>query len=273
MAFEPPLDIAPSSQQMLAARIGAPPAHLPDWLDTFASFTAAHLVTVAILALAMAFSCGIGRTWKDGEPRFRAAWAFFIIGWQSWHVVWWLLPERWDLAESLPLHVCDLAAWIAALALLTQHRTLRTMLYFWGIGLSTQAFFTPVLSEGPGHLIFWFFWIGHTQIVGSAIYDVVVLAYRPSLKDLRTALLISVAYAAIIFIFDWAVGANYAYIGPSKPEQRTIIDALGPWPLRAIYIALIGTAAVVLAWAIWPLATMLNPRSSTDPSTSSEAAS
>jgi hypothetical integral membrane protein (TIGR02206 family) len=143
--------------------------------------------------------------------------------------------------------------------MVTQWRPWRTILYFWGLGLSTQAFFTPTLDLGPMHTKYWLFWVGHTAIVGSAVYDMVVRGYRPTLRDLGFALLTTYTLNMSIFYFDVLLTdlvkepISYWYIGPSKPDKPTVIDKLGRWPLRVLWVALIVITDFILLWAVWPI--------------------
>ena len=224
----------------------------------FHPFSPLHALTAAACLALMAGSIMLGRLWiahprtAPRERWLRVGWCLFTLLWQAYAVVWLLLPTQWNPAVSLPLHVCDLTGWIAPLALLTQKRWLRTILYYWGIGLSTQAFITPVLLDGPATWWYWFFWVGHLQIVGSAVYDLVVLRYRPTWRDLRVIALVSLAYALAMLALNTATGFNYGYLGPSKPTNPTLIDRLGVWPLRALWLTLIGQAIFVLITLSWP---------------------
>lgn len=239
-----------------------------DWRTDFKSFTLIHLVTVAAFAGAMIASCWLGRRWRDStrERRFRLAWGWIILIYQTWYTAWYFMPYRFDWRDSLPLQLCDLAAFIAGLAMVTGWRPWRSLLYFWGIGLSTQAFFTPTLQFGVMHIKFWMFWVGHTMIVGSAVYDVVVGGYRPRFKDLMLVLAATYMLCMSIFYMDVLltdlVGTpiNYWYIGPSKPLNPTLIDRLGPWPLRVAMVIGIVVSEFVLLWAIWPIAARLTGR-------------
>jgi hypothetical integral membrane protein (TIGR02206 family) len=236
-----------------------------DWLSTFAPWTLFHIATVAVCAGAMLAACVGGRCWHPGEKerRFRVAWGWVVLAYQTWYVIWYAMPGRWDWKESLPFQLCDLAAFVAGLAMITQWRPWRTLLYFWGIGLSTQAFFTPIVTTGLASAHFWMFWIGHTMIVGSAVYDVVVRGYRPRMWDLGMALGVTTLYATFIFGFDVVMTRllnepiNYLYIGPSRPTNPTLVDKLGPWPWRALAIGAIGIADFIVIWAVWPLARRL----------------
>ena len=180
-------------------------------------------------------------------------WIAFTLLWQAGSVIWWVAPMDFT-SDVLPLHVCDIAAWVAPLALWTQVRWARSWLYFWAIGLSTQAFVTPVLRDGFATPHFWLFWVGHLQIVGSAIYDVVVLGYRPKIRDLAVVVTISLVYGAIVMALNLTFGWNYAYIGNRAPESPTLVDHLGPWPFRVLPLVTLAFSAMALAWLPWALA-------------------
>lgn len=121
---------------------------------------------------------------------------------------------------------------------------------------------TPVLTEGPAMVIFWFFWVSHLTIVGGAIYDVVAGGYRPTATMLRFSLGVSLAYLVGTFVLNVATGWNYGYTGRSTAAQPTAVDFFGPWPWRVVVLALVGSAGFVLAWLPWWIAGP-RPRSGT----------
>jgi hypothetical integral membrane protein (TIGR02206 family) len=237
---------------VLAAAIALAPDPGPGWLEEFHPFTLFHLVSAAAFIAVMAGLCWAGVHLRErgrGEYALRVAWLLSMLGWQCWALVYFLLPDNYAPAVSFPLHVCDLAPWIAMVALLTQHGLFRAVLFYWGVGLSTQAFLTPVLREGLGEWNYWLFFIGHTQIVGSAIYDLVVLRYRPAWADFGLALFFTFGYAAFISGVNIPNGWNYGYIGDSTPERPTIIDKLGPWPQRVLWLTLLVVALFAIMTA------------------------
>lgn len=231
------------------------------WTD-FRVFTPFHFITLAVCITLIAGACRLGQRWRGtpAEPRLRWAWAAFILLMQvpSNYYYLWL---DWDFDNSLPLHVCDLTVLIAAGALLTNARWLKTMLYFWGIGLSTQGFITPVVTTGLGTAWYWFFWINHLQIIGSAVYLLVVMGYRPVRKDLLTAVMVSYAYIIAILIFDLANGVNYGYVGNLTPRTPTLIDKMGPWPLRLYMMLGIASTLFAVMWLVWPVVYALRGKS------------
>ncbi len=227
----------------------------------FEPFTATHLVAAGVGVACMAVFVLAGC--QASEPRERQiarTWAGLWLIQQAVVTVYWLVPANFDAGKSLPLHLCDVAGWLGPFALLLAHtrktRWLRTMLYFWGIGLSTQAFLTPTLSEGPGDPRFWFFWISHTQIVGAAVYDIIARGYRPSARDFKTAIIATLCWMVPIVLFNMATGLNYGYLG-KELEGTTILNALPPWPWRIAAMAGIVLVLFTVLWGVWPLSRVI----------------
>lgn len=230
----------------------------------FAPFTATHLVAagVCIAAMAVFVMAGMQAT-PARERKIANAWALLWLVHMGIYSTWWLLPANFTWRSSMPLHLCDIVGWLGPFALLLGHRPrwrwLRTVLYFWGIGLSSQAFFTPTLDVGPDGARFWFFWISHTQIVGGAIYDVLARKYRPSFADLKIAVLASLCWAVPIVLLNWATGLNYGYLG-KELEGQTILNALPPWPWRVFSVMGIVLVLFTVLWGVWPLSRIIAGR-------------
>lgn len=222
-------------------------------METFRAFTWLHAAALAaILALTAIAVVVASRRPLPAAPTATER----ALGWA--YVAMWittytflLFPPLHEPAKTYPLQLCHWNALTAALLLVTGWRWLRPLVYFWGFALSTQALATPALSEGPALYPFWFFWTTHGLIVGVALYDVLARGYRPTLRDYGIACAGAAAYVALILPLDLAFGWNYGFVGPSKPEVRTIVDALGPWPERLVLIVLLVAGAMALALLPW----------------------
>lgn len=170
----------------------------------------------------------------------------------------WFSYQAYDFTQhgfdpryTLPLQISDVSAVIAALVFIRPSRGLQSMAYFWGLALGTQAVITPDLAGGPSSLSFWAFWLYHFFVVGAGVYVVAVHRFRPEWKDLRFALLMGVLYAAVMFTIDLAFDLNYGYLGRFTPSRPTLLDVLGPWPLRVVFMILLGAAGMTLLWLPW----------------------
>lgn len=231
---------------------------MPTATPTFQPFSALHALSLAWTLALIVGSCWLGRRWLrrgdvQSERTLAGAWGGFVICVNLWSIVYWSLPERFTWKAALPLQLCDIVCLIAPLVFLTSWRWARVLVYFWGMGLSTQAFITPTLRDGPGDMLYWLFWLVHLSIVGSGVYEIVVRRFRPSFRDLLFAWAASLTYLALVIIVNWQLGANYGYVGQSAPKNPTLIDHLGPWPWRIVPMALAGLGLMGLLWAVWKL--------------------
>jgi hypothetical integral membrane protein (TIGR02206 family) len=187
------------------------------------------------------------------ERRLCAGWAGFIVCVNLWSIFYWLQPEHYDIRQSLPLQMCDIGTLLAPLLFLTCWRPIRSIMYFWGIGLSSQAFITPTLLEGIGHPRYWIFWLGHLGIVGSAVCDLIVRGYRPMFRDFVLTTVVTTIWYAAVGILNGRIGSNYGYNGDAHPARPTLIDALGPYPARVFILGGMVIALFAALWAVWPL--------------------
>ena len=226
------------------------PTPLPlsvDGAKTFEQFSTTHAVVIVAFFGAVSLAIALGRRHR-GTPTL-AAWerrvgvAFLALWCVS--TVYWLLPRNYNVHKSWPLHMCDLVSLVAPFVLLTSRRWLRALLYYWGLGLSSQGFVTPTLNHGPGTLVFWLFWMIHAAIVGTAIYDLVVRRYRPGWRDFAVGASAAAAYAVAMLAIDIPLHLNYGFVGNLPAEQPTIVDRLGPWPGRVVILS-----GIVLAWMV-----------------------
>jgi hypothetical protein len=215
-------------------------------MDTFHPFSLMHALATATCFAIIATLCFLAR--KPGqEPTVRKWWLLSIFVIQLGHDLYFMTKQPRDWGDAIPLQVCDLMGWVAAWSLISQRRLAKSVLFFGGLGLCTQAFFTPTLQHGPEHIRFWLFFLTHTQIIGTAVYEFAVRGYRPRWADALTAYGVFVAYACFIVPLDTITGWNYGFLGPSKPAAPTVVDLLGPWPLRILPLsAVVATAFTVV---------------------------
>jgi len=227
----------------------------------FHAYSTTHFITLACFAALTLLTIAIGLRARNAglEDRFRNLLGWFGLVFFVVHQIYWFLPAQYDPAKSLPLHICDLNGLIAPLAMLTRKRAWRTVLYFWGIGLSLQGLVqTSGDVTGPATSRFWFFFVSHAIIVGYAFYDLVVGRYRPTWRDLALILAVSLAYFAVLIPIDVWQGWNYGYLGKTD-VQPPFIKMLGAWPGRLVTLFAIGAAAFVLLWAPFAVRRRLNP--------------
>ncbi len=234
------------------------PAPVPP--SDFQPYGALHLAAMAFSFALIAGAIWLGQILRRDPPseyRWRQVLACAIVIYFFWYMAFEARPGGFSVQRSLPLHFCDFA-WIpCTIALLRPNRTARVLAYYWGILLSGQAFIQPTLNYAPTSVYFWTFFTGHTLIVGSALYVLIVNRYRPTLRDFLMAVVWTLGVLILIFLLNMIYDTNYGYVGRARPSQRTLIDALGDWPLRVLWMILIGSVVFFLAYIPWPIAARL----------------
>jgi len=165
-------------------------------------------------------------------------------------VSWWVYlaaggGEPGQRAQPLPLQLCDVAIFIAALALLTRHPLLVEVSYFWGLAGTIQALFTPDLPQHFPSYPYWQYYIAHGGVVAAALILVVGLRIRPRPWAFARVAGLTVAYAALGGIVDAVTGADYMYLR-SKPLAATALDWMGPWPWYILSATVVGVLLLAM---------------------------
>lgn len=222
-------------------------------MPAFQPFSALHFAILAGYTLITVALAVVGRKWRGTlrEQPLHRAWAACVVLVQVVNIIYWATPPNLEPRSSLPLHICDIAGIAAVLAMVTRARVWRTILYYWGLGLSTQAFLTPVITDGPDTFRFHLFFASHLTIVATAVYDLVVREYRPAWRDFWVISGVLAAWGAVVLPLNIATGWNYGYIGNTRPQQPTLIDRLGAWPLRLVWMILLVEGTFLIMTAVW----------------------
>jgi hypothetical integral membrane protein (TIGR02206 family) len=205
------------------------------------------LVTLAVVAVVLVV---IGRLHRGSliEWRLSRTLAVVFTAILAFNEVYWLWPGHSDIIYSLPLQLCDLAAIAAVWALWSHSPTAFALSYFWGLTLTSQAFLSPDLT-GPGSQslrLLSFFGL-HSLVVWAAIYLTWGAGLRPDWHSYRVAVLGTICWGTVMFAFNQVAGTNYGFLD-TKPQVKSMLDILGPWPWYLL-------SEVVLGAAVWALIT------------------
>ncbi|MGH3757918.1 TIGR02206 family membrane protein [Actinophytocola sp.] len=218
----------------------------------FTAYGPSHLLVLLVFAATAAGLVIAGRRYgRSARARLAGrivAVAMLVV--QVGMVVYSNTQSRFGVDHSLPLQLSDLVALSAVYALWSHRHWAFALTYYWGLVLSAQALFSPVLTgpDFPGR-DFLVFWSLHLFVIWTAIYLTWGLGMRPGWRDYRTTIAVTVGWAAVAMIVNSLTGANYGFLN-RKPEIDSILDVLGPWPWY-----LVPEIALVLGvWALmtWP---------------------
>lgn len=222
----------------------------------FRPYSATHAAVVLGFAAVTGLAVVAGRRRREAERARRFDRALGWVAFAVWVVTqaYGFLPGQYRPDRVWPIQVCDVAGLVAPLVLWTGWRRLRAVLYFWGLGLSTQAFVQPDVNPDMASVDFWTFWLAHGAVVGTAAYDLAARGFRPGWRDYGTAVLALAAWLAVVLPLDVVTGYNYGYVGGDAGGQPAFILGLGPWPGRLVWLSLLAAAAMAMLVVPWDLA-------------------
>jgi hypothetical integral membrane protein (TIGR02206 family) len=209
-----------------------------------ALLSAEHLVTFVAIAGCAAGAVVSARRWPGfwTETGCRVLAVVLVADELGW---WAYLLSRgrsaFDIADALPLQLCDVTVIAAAFALWLRRPLLVELTYFWALAGSTQALLTPDLPQHFPSFLFVQYYVAHGGSVTAALLLVVGLRLTPRRRAVISVAVITIGYAALVGLVDAVTGANYMYLR-FKPPSPTPLDLLGPWPWYLVPAALIGAA-------------------------------
>ena len=151
---------------------------------------------------------------------------------------------RLNVRQSLPLELCDLASFAAALALWTRRQGPFEFAWFWGLSGTLMALLTPTVNRGFPHPEYFRFFVLHAGIVVAVLGLGAGLSMRPRRGAVWRVYGWTAVYACAVGLVDWALSANYFYLREKPPGS--VLEPFGAWPWYIGAGALIGAALFFL---------------------------
>ncbi|MDB6136268.1 MAG: family rane protein [Verrucomicrobiales bacterium] len=140
---------------------------------------------------------------------------------------------------ALPLYLCDAAAVILAVALLTRRRCWVEVGYLWGLAGAVQGLLTPTLQYDWPSAEYFTFFIEHGGAPVAAIGLVFGMGLRPQPGAFRRGVLWGWVYMGVVGLLNFPLGTNYGFLR-HKPEVTSILDYMGPEPWYLIPLQGVG---------------------------------
>jgi hypothetical integral membrane protein (TIGR02206 family) len=219
-------------------------------------FGTSHLLALAVTALVW---LGLGFLVKWEHPWSRKAELALAVGLLAqWflHALTATMLGFFDPVRSLPLHMCDIAAFFGGFALITKRQPLIDLTYFWGMVGTLQGLLTPNLQLDFPHPEYFRFFLLHSGVVIAALHMTISWRRYPTTTGLWKAYGWLAVYAVLAGTVNYLTGSNYAFLG-ARPSQPSIMDFLPDPPKHVIVLAGIG---LVLFWLSYGLIVLVRRR-------------
>ena len=134
-----------------------------------------------------------------------------------------------SLSHSLPLYLCDVAAFVAGVALWWPRPVLVELTYFWGLAGSIQGLLTPDSNLVFPRYDYFQYYVDHCGVILAALFLVAGLRIQMRAGSVRRVFLLTIAFTAFVAVCDVTTGGDYMYLR-SKPGAGSLLSVMGPWP-------------------------------------------
>jgi len=177
----------------------------------------------------------------------------FLIGYLVLEGFYWSLIWGYRIQpfyERFPLHLCgSLSIVMAALILARKHRLIR-FFSCWSICAGFISFANPGFvfydQWGWGFI---HYLIRHYFLFLAPIMAQIAWGYRHTYREFFQSMITLTGYAFLIFLLDWATGANYMHLGQHNPLEIPFLPArLTVWPWTYPSFVAVGIVLFHLAY-------------------------
>ena len=203
-------------------------------------------------ALGVIFSIALFLVWQARrfpahDGLYRKLLAGLLLALYPVHVATSFAGGWLNRENALPCHLCDVAAILGGIALLTRHQRVAELVWFWGLSGTLNGLITPALSETFPSFYYFAFFALHGGVVIAAVYLVAGLRLRPEPGAVWRAFGWIQLYLAAAGVVDLVTGANYGFLR-AKPPQPSLLDFMGPWPWYILGLQFLGLALFTLLY-------------------------
>lgn len=177
--------------------------------------------------------------------------AFLIVQETAYEVVL-LVSGTFSVRTSLPLFLCDVAAYVAGIALFLPRPGLVDLTWFWGIAGTLQGLITPDVDFPFPSWEWTQFYGDHGGVILAALLLVIGRRIHPRSGAPLRVFAVTAVFTAAVGVVDVVTGGNYMYLR-RVPSEGSLLSLLGPWPW---YIAsatvLAALLLILLDVPFWP---------------------
>jgi hypothetical integral membrane protein (TIGR02206 family) len=164
--------------------------------------------------------------------------------------------DAWGFVRNkLPLHVCDVAVYFLAVAMLTRSRFAYETAWFWGTAGTVQAVITPDLDSAFPAYYFFHYFIAHSGVVAGALFATWGLRMRPGKWSVLRVFIVSNLFMLLLAVFNQLTGSNYMFI--CMPPAGASPFFFLPWPWYILFLEGVGLVSFIIVYLPFPISDRL----------------
>lgn len=213
----------------------------------FEIFSAPHIAVLASVPLISMTLGRIARRSQRASTAIAVALGVLLLVNEITWWIWRIRTEGFRFPGAVPLQLCDLIVWCAIIACLTRARWFFETNYYLALTGGALTLITPDLWADCWTYPTIYFFIAHAGIIIAPLFLILSGTIRPARGSVMRALIAVNCWAVLAGTFNLIFETNYMYLC-HKPDDATVLDFLGPWP---IYLLSGEAIALVAFWLLW----------------------
>lgn len=161
----------------------------------------------------------------------RILFIYIVVELSYWSLQW--IYSVQPAYERFPLHLCGTLSVLMPILILLQKKSLAQFFSYWAICAGFIAFANPgfVFTE-PGSFGFIHYLIRHYFVFLIPIVLQIGWGFKHTYKGFIQSVGGLLVWSFLIFLLDWATGANYMHLGQNNPLEIPFLPAsftVWPW--------------------------------------------
>lgn len=156
--------------------------------------------------------------------------AYIGIDMLYWALIWGFRVE--PFFERFPLHLCATLSIVLPVLILFQKYKWVRFISYWSVCAGFISFVNPsFVHDAPWSFAFIHYMIRHYFLFLIPIFLQIGMGFKHRYRDFLFSTGTLIVYAFIIFLLDWATGANYMHLGQHNPLEIPFLPvAFAVWP-------------------------------------------
>ena len=227
---------------------------------TFDLFGNDHILSIILIiifyVLFLCFNEKIGI--KNKSEIFPIVLSFIIISLDISEDIVRYITGYYSIEKDLPLQLCTIGIYIAAVALLKKNQIAFELIFYWGLVGASQAILTPDSELFELKIFFIYSQVYHSALIFSVLWLAIKHNMRIKLESIPRLVLITNLVVVVISSINYLLDSNYMFLRVRPNSVSPFL--IGDWPIYIITVQLF--SIVVLALFIKIQGLFLIPMSS-----------
>lgn len=207
-----------------------------------------HFITLAVLVLALLVLLlnrkRVKKIVRNTKALHGIVWGFVGIEILYWALSWIYKVE--PFYERFPLHLCGTMAIIMPVLILTKKYKWFRFFSYWSVCAGFISFVNPsFIHDEPWSFAFIQYLVRHYFLFLIPFAIQIGREFKHTYKDFITSLATLAVYSFLIFLLNWATGANFMHLGQNNPLEIPFLPkSFTVWPYT--YPSFVGVGLILL---------------------------